>query len=344
MLSGSVFVPRLAAVEIGFDEEYCLAEDRAVPLKQLIPGTEDYYYYHCLYHQQRGETSQVANLLKQWVNRYSHSQRYEEIRTRQVLLDYAQNPERIVRFIIERLNLQFNHARKQAVARKSFSSRLPEEWLSYQTLKATALREYNDLSGFKYPGIEALMHDDLTGDRRRDLLNRLQYPDGERLAQMVVDDLQHQYSGGFGSLAIHGRLLPEQLEFCSRAMPQLLEQTPFVMAWLQKMLPGADAAWETDATEKLMVLQRMYKFVSGLKPVFNSLKAHLLYHILDTQRSSGVYDRKMFFEYLNLPRNAAYYDQKLMQSNEWRYYKADLHADFQKSTLCQPVRNDEPLV
>ena len=39
------------AVEIGYDEEFSLAEDRSVPLQQLIPGTEDYYYYHCLYHQ-----------------------------------------------------------------------------------------------------------------------------------------------------------------------------------------------------------------------------------------------------------------------------------------------------
>lgn len=344
MLSGAVFVPQLGAVEIGFDEEYCLAEDRAVPLKQLIPGTEDYYYYHCLYYQQRGETPQVASLLKQWVNRYSHTARYEEIRTRQVLLEYSRNPERILQFIIERLNLQFNHARIQAVASKSFASRIPDSWMSYKALKAVAMREYNDLSGFKYPGVEALLNDDLAGDRRRDLLSRLQYPDGDGIAQMVVDDLQHQYSGGFGSLPIHGHLLPEQLEFCSRALPQLLEQTPFVLTWLEKMQPGADTTWETDANEKLQILKKMYAFVSTLKPVFNSLKAHLLYHILDIQRGFDIYDRQAFLDYLNLPRSAVYFDQKRMDSNEWRYNRADLNADFRKATLFGPVANDEPLV
>ena len=35
------------ADEIGYIEEFALAENRTIPLKQLIPGTQDYYYYHC---------------------------------------------------------------------------------------------------------------------------------------------------------------------------------------------------------------------------------------------------------------------------------------------------------
>ncbi|HPT48456.1 MAG TPA: hypothetical protein PLM07_21435, partial [Candidatus Rifleibacterium sp.] len=337
-------LPWLAASEISFDEEFSLAADRSVPLKQLIPGTEDYYYYNCLYHQMRGETPQVASLLKQWVNRYSHTPRYEEIRTRQVLLEYGRNPERIVQFIIERLGLLFNHARIQPVASRSFASRMPDTWLDYQTIKQTALREYNDLSGFKYPGLEALLKDDLAGDRRRDLLQRLQYPDSDNIAQMVVDDLQHQYSGGFGSLPIHTRLLPEHLDFCSRAMPQLLDQTPFVMNYLQKMQPGADTPWEKDPQQKLQLLKKMLVFAAQLKPAFNSLKAHLLYNILDLQRAYGEYDRVAFLEYLKLPRRASYIDQKRLQTNEWLQYQADLYADFNQITSCLPVTDDEPLV
>ncbi|HOI91937.1 MAG TPA: hypothetical protein PLK28_15660 [Candidatus Rifleibacterium sp.] len=332
------------AVEIGYDEEFSLAEDRSVPLQQLIPGTEDYYYYHCLYHQSKGETAKVASLLKQWVGRYSHSSRYEEIRTRQLLLDFNRNPETILQFIIERLNLQFNHARKQPVTSRSFPSRMPSEWLDYQNLKNIALREYNDLSGFKYPGLEALVKEEFVGDRRRDLLNRLQYPDGEKIAQMVVDDLQHQYSGGFGSLPIHGKLLPEQLDFCSRAMPALLEQTPFVLARLKKMQPGADSIWETDPVEKLAVLKQMYAFVSPLQPAFNSLKAHLLYNILDLQRNAGSYDRNAFLEYLKLPRNVGYIDSRYLNSNDWKYNRADLNADFRLVSLCPAINNDEPLI
>ena len=42
------------AGEIGFVEDFALAKDRAAALKQLIPGTETYYYYHCLHDQNLG--------------------------------------------------------------------------------------------------------------------------------------------------------------------------------------------------------------------------------------------------------------------------------------------------
>src|SRR5262245_38274523 len=35
--------------EISFVEDFALAPDRSVPLKQLVPGTEPYYYFHCLH-------------------------------------------------------------------------------------------------------------------------------------------------------------------------------------------------------------------------------------------------------------------------------------------------------
>ena len=34
---------------IGFVEDFALAKDRAASLKQLIPGTEDFYYDHGLH-------------------------------------------------------------------------------------------------------------------------------------------------------------------------------------------------------------------------------------------------------------------------------------------------------
>ena len=39
---------------IGFEEEFALAVDRERALEQLIPGTADYYYYHCLHAQHTG--------------------------------------------------------------------------------------------------------------------------------------------------------------------------------------------------------------------------------------------------------------------------------------------------
>src|SRR5205823_3843758 len=36
------------ADDIGFIEDFALAKDRGASLRKLIPGTEDYYYFHAL--------------------------------------------------------------------------------------------------------------------------------------------------------------------------------------------------------------------------------------------------------------------------------------------------------
>ena len=41
--------------EIGFVENFALATDRSAALKQLVPGTDDYYYYNCVHAQNTGK-------------------------------------------------------------------------------------------------------------------------------------------------------------------------------------------------------------------------------------------------------------------------------------------------
>ncbi len=50
----------LEAGEIGYIEDYSLSTDRTVPLQQLIPGTEDYYYYHALHYLSLEQWAKVA--------------------------------------------------------------------------------------------------------------------------------------------------------------------------------------------------------------------------------------------------------------------------------------------
>ena len=53
----------LQSQEIGFVESFALAPDRQVALRQLTPGTEDYYYYHCLQLQHLEQFDRVEQLL-----------------------------------------------------------------------------------------------------------------------------------------------------------------------------------------------------------------------------------------------------------------------------------------
>ena len=84
----------LPAGEIGWIEDFSLATDRTGPLQQLIPGTEDYYYYHCLHYQNTEQWEKVEETLKSWVERYKWTPRAIEIQNRQALLTYKQNPQR----------------------------------------------------------------------------------------------------------------------------------------------------------------------------------------------------------------------------------------------------------
>ena len=76
---------RAAAEEIGYVEQFALAPDRAEALKQLIPGTEQYYYYHCLHLQNTEQFDQVEKLLAAWIKRYNYTAGVREIQNRQAL-------------------------------------------------------------------------------------------------------------------------------------------------------------------------------------------------------------------------------------------------------------------
>src|SRR5205814_1419979 len=96
------------AGEIGFIEDYSLSTDRTVALKQLIPGTEDYYYYHALHYLGLEQWDKVDEMLKPWIERYKYTPRVLEVENRRALLNYGKDPQRALALIRQRLNLQFN--------------------------------------------------------------------------------------------------------------------------------------------------------------------------------------------------------------------------------------------
>src|SRR5438874_2206999 len=74
------------AGEVGFVEDFALARDRSAALRQLIPGTEDYYFYHALHALQTEQYDQVTALTKPWLERFGQTPRLTEIQTRHALL------------------------------------------------------------------------------------------------------------------------------------------------------------------------------------------------------------------------------------------------------------------
>lgn len=85
--------------DLQFLERFALAKDRAEVLKELVPGTEDYYYFSCLHHQETGKLDEVPKLLEAWAARYGETEQVREIRNRQALLRYPAKPEETLEYL-----------------------------------------------------------------------------------------------------------------------------------------------------------------------------------------------------------------------------------------------------
>jgi hypothetical protein len=332
------------ANDIGFVETFALAPDRAKTLEQLIPGTEEYYYYHCLHYQHTKQYDKVQDLLKAWIKRYGHTGQVEEIRNRQALLDYEKNPTTSLEHIRRQLGLNFNHQKRLLDQPVNLPTKLDQDLIGHDRLAKQAFANGQDLSMFEPSANDFLMAANLDPNRRRHLLARLDRPDYPNMAQMVVDDLRHEHSSGFGSHGIHRRLLLTQLDECLKLMPELIGNTRFVETYLTKLRPSEDIDEQGNRAEKDAYLNRLLTFTRQLPPVHNSLKASILYRRLEFNRQSGVYDKALFLEFLQLPRNVFYVNPLYRDRREFAGLIADLNANFFNSTKFPPVNMDEPLV
>ncbi|MCH2123741.1 MAG: hypothetical protein MK165_03055 [Pirellulaceae bacterium] len=332
------------AGEIGFIEDFALAADRTLALKQLIPGTEEYYFFHCLHLQNSGQFAEVDEMLVAWIKRHKYTPLVNQIRLRQALLTYAQSPTKSLAFLRKELNLRFAHQRQQLGAQPNLPSQLDPDRISHEAYLKQAQATHQNLQGFEDTALDWLVDADLNPDRRRHLLERLQHPDYENLAELVIDDLNYKNSKGFGSFAIHHQLLPAQLAKCLQLKPNLLNQTNFVNISLSKLHPNPDVDWIHDEKEHAAFLDRLWSFARRLAPVHNSLKAHVLYHYLDFERSQGTYDLDRLMTYIRLPRNTGYMNVKYMRLDENRRHVANLNQNYSGATLLPAIGDDEPLV
>ncbi len=332
------------ANEVGFVEDFALASKREDALKQLIPGTRDYYYYHCLHYQNTGQKAKFDPMLAKWIKRYGYSGRVEELRNRQALLEYETDPKKSLAFIKKKLNLRFQHQKEVLGRKPNLPTTLDPKLVSYDTLSKRALSRHKNLHGFNDSALEILARGPLNPDQRRNLLQRLKFPDLPNLAKLVVDDLRYKHSGGFGSHGIHTKMVTKKLDEALALMPDLLKNTRFVNTYIAKLRPNPDTDWEHTPELNKAYLSRLEAFASKLPPAFNSLKAHVLYQRLLFDRAQGTFDKPRFMKYLKLPRNVSYIAPQYLKRSEMSRYRANLSANYKQITLFPPIRVDEPLV
>ena len=331
--------------EIEFVEDFALASDREKALAQLIPGTEEFYYFHALHYLNTERFDEIQPLLQPWIQRHGETQRVFEIRTRHALLTFDRNPAQSLEYLRNRFGIQFPHQKEELNAEPLLPTALDPNLISRKayTDRANAINLGN-LDGFQDSALEWLQRADLNPNHRRSLLARLKLPDNPDLPKLVAADLLHENSGGFGSHPIHRQLLLAQLDELLKLKPDLLTQQNYVVAYLTKLQPGPDEDWRHDSDSFERFLDRMTAFARRLTPSHNSLLAHVLYHRLSHDRRRGVYDKERFLEYLKLPRPVGYASKAVLESDALRRFPCDSQAVYEGATLLGPIGDDEPLV
>lgn len=293
-------------ISLEFLERYALADDRQKALDLLIPGTEEHYFFRCRLLQDTGAFDQVPEVLGAWIQRHGRTAGVVEIENRQALLTFDRDPAATYAFLQQRLDLRFDHQRHVPGARPDLPTALDPAAIAPATLTARALAEHpGTVDGFHDRALRWLVQTELDDDRLMSLLGRLERPDVPGLPALVVRNLGHRQSRGFGSLGIHGRLLLDQLDECARLRPALRNEPAWVEVYLRRLRPGADVDWPNDAAARLAYLERLQAFAASLLPAHNSLKAHVLFHRLRHDLSQGTLDRGRLLEYLRLPRTGA---------------------------------------
>ena len=334
-----------SSVDLGFAERFAFAEDRREPLAELIPGTEDYYFYHCLYYQQIQQFDQVPPMIAQWQKRHSRTARLLETERRQALLTYDRDPRATLAYLKQTLDLNFRHQRPSVNAPKRDSTFLSPELISETRLRERLLKQKGNLNGFTDAALPWLVTaSELSANQRRDLLQRIKRADVPGIVDIIDADLRQDRRIRFGQHAVHQMLDKRQLDQLVKQQPQLLNETAFVAAYLKQLQPTDNVDLEYNLAARQQHLDQMWRFARQLSAAHNSLKAHLRYHQLVLDVMQGNYEKSHLLDYLQIPRDDPTLPPSSEQDPRERNFSANLSQDYQSQTLLPTIGDDRSVV
>ncbi len=343
---GLVLALSASGQEIGYIETFSLAGDREAALKELVPGTDDYFYYNALQSQNSGARQRFQEVTEHWMRERNGNviTSERELLNRQVLLDYDKAPQTTLDYLRRELGINYPYARKTGDRSSSAPTVLDNKLISTETQLQNAFRwDSQSLQYLEDAGLILVAGRQISDEQRRNLLSRLNRPDYPGLVDRIVADLNFRDSRGFGSLPIHSLLTVAQMDDLIHKMPTLRNETAYVNAYLSKLGPENEIDLNTDPAAREAYYECVWNFVKTLDPVHNSLKASVLYNRLTHDMTKGIYDRNRFMEYIKLPRDVYYLRPEYRQQVARGDYFAQLNKNFNLVAL-PPVANEEPLV
>jgi hypothetical protein len=311
-----------AQQEIGFIEKFALATDRRETLQELIPGTEEFYYFHCLHYQTSGQLAQAQATLDAWRAKLGESGRVADMLARQQLLAYNENPQQTLNYLRRELRLNLSHAAPKKNVAAELPTRLDNASLQLQRLLDEAIAQNRSLTSLEPAGLPLILDRDLAPDQLRAVIERLERSDAPQLVKLIAEELSLRDSRGFGWAKLHQLLTLAQLNQLAELRPRLLEDEKFIRAVTGRLSPPAGESL-ADPTNLRKYLTRLREWYQRLPVSQNSFKALVLGNLLRLDLSQGRFDRALFLEYLALPRAAVYYAPGLLKNQTQTLVRLD---------------------
>jgi hypothetical protein len=321
-------------------EALALATDRTEALGQLLPGSEDHDYFRGLHAQHRGAFDEAQTVLDGWVGRHGHTERYERLRLRQLF--YRLEDPSSLEQLRDQFGVDHSHEAEVADVDPTRPTRLAPRAFDGAKLLAEAVSYASDLSQVTDEGLyELIGQKSLGSSERRALLSRITHTARPEVIDTIAADLS---PNSFGDRLAHRYLTLDQLHALAARKPELHTNRTFIELVIQRMRPPASVDLEGDMAAREAYLRELWAFVAPLPPATNTLKAHVLWHLLDTVRRRDVLpDATLMETYLQLPREASYVARKLIEQTR-RELVVQLGADQRQITGLPPAGNDEALV
>ena len=345
MLAG---VRPVKAEPVSWMERYALSDDREAMLAELIPGSDDYYFYHCLLFQTTGQLARSEATLRDWLasHKGKETPAIVAMTDRQRLLSYEASPQRSIDYLVRRLGVQLNHTPPATRNERRFPSSLDASVLSVDQLLKEALQRRDVI---KPPGLQYLADRFLKNQtagfniKLRELLGRVEGAYIDNLGDLVIMEIKSRPPREqiFGDLKADQFLTLKELQKVAKEIPKVASDNKFVTAMLQRLRPNSDQDVAQQLNVQTDYLKRIEAYVRTLPKSYAGMQASAAYRLLKVNLQNGIYDRDLFDRYLRLPRVSPIIHDDLLKGGVPR---ANLNEDFMARAMLPPVGNEEPVV
>lgn len=332
------------AQQLDWLERYALATDREAILSELIPGSEEHFYFHCLHYQVTGQLEKAEALLAKWQSSpFASNGSLPGIEDRQRLLTFGQTPDRTIEHLRKRLNLQFDHPGPSKAGEQFFPAQFDN-----QTIAPSSLVDSTSLNELTYQGLRSVAKRVLSGeltldpDRFANLLNRVDGPWMNDLDKLVIKELQFNPTNrSFGDRVAHQWLTLAELQTVAKAVPSTSSADAMVAQTLLRLRPSDDTDMRQQPEVRSAYLQRVDEYVTTLPEAYISLQAATLYQRLQIDLALGNLNLDRFLRYLRMPRAS---DIVIQRAPLARTALAEPTQDFTALAIVPPIGDERALV